>query len=98
MARAITTQQDFLEHVAGRRLILEDSWVIITPQGGVEGVGPDRKAITGTWSWSDTYYCRSIFFGGKDLPEDFQTVTLAGDKVSFVHDRGHGETITWTIT
>ncbi|MEO0980810.1 MAG: dihydrodipicolinate reductase, partial [Pseudomonadota bacterium] len=68
MARAITTQQDFLEHVAGRRLILEDSWVIITPQGGVEGVGPDRKAITGTWYWSDTYFCRSIFFGVKDLP------------------------------
>ncbi len=64
MAKEITTQEDFLEHVAGRRLVLGDSWVIITPQGSVEGVGPDREAIAGTWSWSDTYYCRSIFIEG----------------------------------
>ena len=98
MARDITTKQDFLDLVAGRRLVLGDSWVIIAPQGHIEGVGPDRKAVTGSWSWEGTFYRRTIFFDGKDLPEDWQTVAVDADKVAFVHDKGAGETVTWTIT
>lgn len=98
MAADIVTKQAFLDQVAGRRLIQGDSWVIITPQGTVEGMGPDRNLVSGSWSWEDRFYCRTIHFDGKDLPEDLQVVTVEGDQVSFVHDRGNGDTMTWTIT
>ena len=98
MAADIVTKQAFLDQVAGRRLIQGDSWVIITPQGTVEGMGPDRNPVSGNWFWQDHFYCRTIHFDGKDLPEDLQSVTVEGDQVSFVHDRGNGDTMTWTIT
>ncbi|WP_299476197.1 hypothetical protein [uncultured Roseibium sp.] len=97
MSKEITMQQEFLEQVAGKRLVNGDSWVVIAPGGTVYGVGPDQDEISGTWRWSDVYYCREILFGGKDLTEDHQTVRLDGDKVSFVHQRGEGETVSWTV-
>jgi|GEM_PF-4379851 len=97
MAGNITTEQDFLEQVAGKRLVDGNSWVIINPDGTVEGVGPDQQPVSGSWSWSETFYRRSIHFDGKDLPEDLQVVSIDGDRVSFAHQRGAGETITWSI-
>jgi len=97
MAYEITSKKQFLDEIAGRKLVQEDSWVIISPDGKVTGKGPGNGMIVGAWVWDDVYYCRKIVIDGEPLPRNCQVVTRDGDTVSFFHDKGAGIVISWHI-
>ena len=97
MAETITTKQAFLDKVAGRKLVQDDSWVVLSPAGTVEGEGPTGGKITGGWVWDDIYYCRNLTIDGTALEPDCQTVHLDGDTVTFTHEKGEGISISWTL-
>lgn len=97
MAEEITTKAQFLEQIAGRKLVQEDSWVVLTADGKVNGQGPAKGEITGTWVWNETYYCRDITVDGVTFPHDCETVTRDGDTVTFTHEKGEGIEVSWTI-
>ena len=97
MTGQITNQKQFLEKVADRKLVQGSSWVIISATGSVNGEGPDEVPISGNWTWNETYYCRDISIDSVPLPHDCQTVTLDGNIVSFIHDKGRGITLSWVL-
>ncbi len=97
MAEPITTKAQFLEQIAGKKLVQNRNWVILSADGTVRGEGPANGPITGKWNWEDTYYCRDVTVDGTAFPRDCQSVTRAGNTVSFIHNRGKGITIAWEI-
>lgn len=97
MAEEIKTKDEFLEQIGGRKLVQGDNWVMLTLDGKVEGQGPKKGKITGTWTWQGPYYCRDITIDGVTLPHDCQAVTKKGDTVTFTHKKGDGVSVSWTI-
>lgn len=97
MADQVKTRQQFIDEVAGKKLVQDDAWVIVSPDGTVEGAGPNGGKISGAWSWDDGFYCRDITINGVAEPRDCQRVVLDGNTVSFVHDKGEGISVDWTI-
>lgn len=98
LTQIITTKQQFLDKVVERKLLQGDSWVVIHENGTVEGQGPKGGKVSGNWDWEGNYYKRLIVFDDETLPEDFQAVFIADDTVTFTHDKGQGESVSWTIT
>ena len=97
MSEHIKTKKQFLEQIAGKKLVEPDSWIVLAPDGTVSGQGPGTAEITGRWDWEDTYYCREITIDGERLLRDCQTVTRDGDTVNFIHEKGTSITISWMI-
>ena len=97
LAEEITTKEQFLAEIVGKRLVQDDSWVIISPDGRVTGKGPGKGDIAGEWTWDQGYYCRKITIDDEPFPRNCQEVTLEGDVVSFIHDKGQGITVSWRL-
>ncbi len=98
LAEDITTKERFLERVAGKKLTQEDdSWVVISPNGTVNGQLPGQGTLVGDWTWNDGYYCRDIAIDDVALPHDCQAVSVDGDVVTFAHDKGGGISVAWTM-
>ena len=97
MAEEIKTKAQFLEQIAGKKLVQKDNWVILSPDGTVRGEGPAKGPITGKWTWEGTYYCREITVDGTKFTRDCQAVTLSGNTVNFIHEKGKGISISWTV-
>ena len=62
----------------------------VTPGGQITGTGAGW-AVRGSWTWSDGYFCRDLFWGDDDLGHNCQAVSFDGERVHFTSDRGAGE-------
>ncbi|MDP5217467.1 hypothetical protein Q5Y75_09585 [Ruegeria sp. 2205SS24-7] len=96
-AGEIKKEKQFLEEVAGRKLVMGHSWVRIAPEGSVSGRGPKGGEITGNWQWDGRYYCRDITIDAVPLAQDCQTVSVRGNVVTFTHKKGKGVPVSWVI-
>jgi len=96
-AEEIETVQRFEELVVGKKLVQDKAWVRILTDGKVEGKGPKVGDIHGSWEWKDGLYCRDIVIDGEPLPHDCQSVSIAGDTVTFSHNDGSGISVSWSI-
>ncbi len=96
-AEEIMSKNQFLEQIAGKKLVDKNSWVVLSPDGKVSGRGPGDGEIVGRWSWRDRFYCRDIVVDNVAWPRDCQVVTREGDSVAFTHKEGRGISEVWTI-
>ncbi|MCX8952139.1 hypothetical protein OU790_01710 [Ruegeria sp. NA] len=96
-AKDIKKEAQFVAGVAGKKLVSGDTWLIITPDGKIEGVGRNNAKITGAWVWNKQFWCRNVVAGGKKFPEDCQKVKMEGNQVEFVRNKGKGDAIVYTI-
>ena len=94
--KRITTEKEFRTIVAGKKLTSKAGYSINHKDGNITGNFRDRE-LTGTWTWEDGYFCRSVMLGNKDLPDDCQVITVSGDKVTYIRNRGEGKGLTYQI-
>jgi len=54
--------------------------------------------ITGDWTWEDGYFCRTMYWGDREIPYNCQLVEIDGNKIRFTVDKGAGDDATFRIT
>lgn len=62
----------------------------VLPNGTITGKAGGRK-VTGSWAWKDGYFCRTMFWGKREIPYNCQLVEWNGRKMRFTTDRGKGD-------
>lgn len=97
-AKNIKKENKFIESVAGKKLVSGNTWLIVTPGGKIEGVGRNNAKITGAWVWSQKFFCRNVVVGNKKFPEDCLTVSVDGNQVTFVRNKGKGDPVVYTVS
>ena len=78
----IETEQEFREIAVGKKLVYNKGALTVHDDGTMTGTHSGKK-VTGTWSWEDEYYCRSVKVGKKDIGHDCQIVELSGNSLTF---------------
>tara|TARA_R110002033_G_scaffold215_22_gene2115 strand:+ start:3195 stop:3569 length:375 start_codon:yes stop_codon:yes gene_type:complete len=88
---AVTSRDDFVAPVVGKRLTGDGVGLRVTPDGAITGRGFGFK-VTGTWLWRNGLFCRTLTSAIRDFPLNCQTVAVQGDVIRFRADRGTGDT------
>ena len=89
----ITDERDFRQLVQGRTLVLTRPGIVgpialeVKPSGDREGEARGYD-LTGFWRWEDNRFCREMDWGGYNVSYSCQTVSLNGNELRFVADRG----------
>ena len=79
---AVTSREDFVALVVGKRLTGDGVGLRVTPDGAITGRGFGFK-VTGTWQWQDGLFCRTLTSAIRDFPLNCQTVAVQGDVIRF---------------
>lgn len=85
----VTDAAQFRQLVFGNQLTRLGIHLEVTPDGRITGRGMGRE-VSGQWRWQDGYFCRSLYWGARDLGTDCQAVLREGDELRFVTERGAG--------
>ncbi|MEX0278905.1 MAG: hypothetical protein AB3N19_15400 [Ruegeria sp.] len=96
-AKDIRKESQFLEAIVGKKLVNGGTWLVISPDGKLEGVAPNNVKIKGAWVWNKKFWCRNVVAGQKSFPEDCLKVSVDGNQVKFVRNKGKGDAISYTI-
>lgn len=96
-AGPIKKQKDFMATVVGKKLVASDHWVLITADGKLQGISPKGEKIIGAWVWNRRFFCRNVYIGQKQLPENCGTVVTNGNTVTFTRDKGKGQAVTYSF-
>ena len=87
---AVTDRAAFLSLVSGKALVGDGVSLRVGPDGGIAGRGFGLR-VTGSWTWEDGLFCRTLDTILRDFPRNCQTVALRGDVLRFQADRGTGD-------
>lgn len=86
----ITDKAQFVAAVQGRNLTSTAVRLNVKPDGRIEGRA-FGFAVTGTWSWQDGYFCRTLDTATQDFPMNCQQVETDGTSIRFTADKGTGD-------
>lgn len=92
----ITDRSEFVAVVEDKylqRIFIE---LNISLDGQISGSAVTRP-VTGDWQWKEGYFCRSLFWGQRDLGYNCQEVSVAGKKIRFTSDEGEGDHADFTL-
>jgi hypothetical protein len=92
----ITDKAEFVEVIKGKTLQRVFIKLNISLDGKISGRAATRPVV-GNWQWDDGYFCRSLFWGRRDLGYNCQEVSLAGKKIRFTSDKGEGDYADFTF-
>ncbi|MGI1662362.1 dihydrodipicolinate reductase [Palleronia sp. KMU-117] len=87
--QTVREQDRFVNLVSGRELTRFGIKLTVTPDGEIRGRAFGRP-VSGNWQWSDGYFCRTLFYGDRDLGPNCQEVKVQGETIRFTSDRGQG--------
>jgi hypothetical protein len=87
----VTERAAFVDLVSGKSLTSLGVSLTVSPSGGIGGKAFGRK-VTGTWSWSKGYFCRTMQAGDRAFARNCQLVQRKGSTIRFVADQGAGQT------
>lgn len=85
----VTDGAQFRQLVYGNQLTRLGISLEVNADGRITGRGMGRD-VSGQWQWRDGYFCRSLYWGTRDLGTDCQAVLREGDELRFVTERGAG--------
>lgn len=94
--RKVKTEKEFGELVVGRNLVHEYGTAIFHEDGRLTGAFRAGK-LTGLWNWTGDTYCRTGKIGRRDMGYDCQTVSVSGNRVTFVRNNGTGRSVTYKM-
>ena len=86
----ITEESHFFSVVEGKELQRVLIKLNISLDGQISGRAVTQP-ITGVWLWKDGYFCRSLFWGPRNLGYNCQEVAISGDRIRFTSDKGEGD-------
>ena len=92
----VETQSDFVSAVNGKTLTRPLVKLTVSPNGGISGTGAVWD-VSGSWTWQNGYFCRSLEWGGDDLGYNCQQVEVGGSKIRFTADKGGGQSADFTL-
>lgn len=95
-AKQITDKSEFLSLLSGKTISRPLVKISVTSDGRISGKGASWP-VTGSWSWENGYFCRSLDWGGSDLGYNCQMVTLDDGSISFTSDRGKGQSAAFSL-
>ena len=73
----VTDGAQFQQLVYGNQLTRLGISLEVNADGRITGRGMDRP-VSGEWQWRDGYFCRSLYWGERDLGTDCQAVLREG--------------------
>lgn len=85
----VSDRDSFVDLTSGKLLTRFGIKLIVTPDGQIQGRGFGR-AVKGAWAWRQGYFCRSLFWGERNLGDNCQEVKISGDTLRFTSDLGSG--------
>jgi hypothetical protein len=81
----------FVELVKGKSLTTFGVTLSVSPSGGIGGRALGRD-VTGSWTWNNGYFCRTMKAGSRAFPRNCQVVQQNGNRLRFIADEGKGAT------
>ena len=85
----IDNEIDFLEIVDGHTLVRPLIKLIVQNDGSISGKAAFRP-VHGKWFWDNELFCRTLFWGERDLGLNCQLVQYNDKVVRFTADAGNG--------
>jgi hypothetical protein len=87
----VTDRGAFVNLVGGRSLTSLGVSLNVSPSGSISGRA-FGSAVTGTWTWSNGYFCRTLKAGSRVFARNCQLVQRQGNSIRFIADKGAGDT------
>lgn len=85
----VANKTEFMEIIEGKDLRLTGIRLNVTPAGEIVGRAFGTQ-VRGSWQWQGNFFCRTLFWGKRDLGQNCQEVSVQGDTIRFQSDRGAG--------
>lgn len=87
----VADRANFVALVSGKSLTTLGVSLIVSPSGSISGraFGSD---VTGNWTWSNGYFCRTLKAGSRSFARNCQLVQQNGNRIRFTADKGAGDT------
>jgi hypothetical protein len=80
----------FVGLVSGKTLTSLGVSLTVSASGGIGGRAFGRD-VTGSWSWSNGYFCRTMQAGDRTFARNCQLVQRKGRVLRFIADQGAGQ-------
>jgi hypothetical protein len=93
----ITSEQEFRNMVAGKRLENQTGWALSMPDGTLQGEFGGQRLQAGRWMWSQGFWCRNGILNNKEIGSDCQLVEVSGTTVRLTRNQGRGDKVEWTM-
>jgi hypothetical protein len=87
----VTDRGAFVSLVSGKSLTSLGVSLSVSPSGSIGGRAFGRD-VTGTWTWTGGYFCRTMKAGDKVFARNCQLVQQKAGRVRFIADKGTGAT------
>jgi hypothetical protein len=81
----------FVNLVGGKSLTSLGVSLTVSPSGSISGRA-FGSTVSGAWTWSNGYFCRTLKAGDRVFARNCQVVQQSGDRIRFIADKGTGET------
>lgn len=88
--RTVKDQDTFINAVSGKKLTRFGIKLDVLPSGEIRG-SAFGAPVTGAWRWDDSFFCRDLSWGDRNLGPNCQMVKINGDTVRFIADQGAGQ-------
>ncbi|KIN74758.1 hypothetical protein [Sulfitobacter guttiformis] len=92
----IETASEFKTLIGGKTLTRPLIKMAVSTGGAIEGQGA-AWPISGSWTWKDGFFCRSLEWGGDDLGYNCMEVKASGSKIRFTADQGAGDSADFSL-
>ena len=86
----VESREGFVAQITGRELTYPGIRLQVSDAGRIDGRAFGRQ-VTGDWRWQDGYFCRTMFWGRKELAYNCQLVEKGAGALRFTSDRGTGD-------
>jgi hypothetical protein len=87
----VTDRGAFVNLVQGKSLTSLGVRLTVSPSGSIGGRA-FGLTVTGSWTWNNGYFCRTMQAGDRKFARNCQLVQQKGDRVRFIADKGTGDT------
>ena len=94
----ILERSELLDIVSGKILVLRLFGIELKvfEDGTIEGKAMGWN-VKGEWEWQDGFFCRSMWWGERDIGFNCQEVTIKNKKIKFTSDRGNGASARFSL-
>lgn len=92
----VTDKSEFIETIKDKTLKRPLIRLKVSEDGKITGRAATLP-VTGQWSWEETYFCRDLFWGSRNLGYNCQQVSRKGPKIRFTSDKGEGDFADFTL-